>query len=118
MCKLFTAIGKYLFIIFWFVLCYCLLIEFMNDQLVGGNQEITELFVMKMLFITMPSGIIVWSIGSVRYMVVPWLSFGDENEIIFRWFLLMMVGYLQWFVVVPFYIKKILCFFIHRAKRN
>lgn len=86
----------------WLVLCIGVLFIPLRDI---HNGEAHILFAWLMMLLTFPSGfILISSIGSVGYLLDTYFGLMlPPNEIMLfpLWFALVVLGYLQWFILVP-----------------
>jgi len=90
----------------WLIICITIFWRFINDPLVFDNQERTVLFVLIMLVMTFPLGMVAWIFLSIQSLLIPDIFFRKEVDIFIRWLCLTITGYIQWFVLVPWLYKK------------
>lgn len=94
--------------ILWVILCALFLVSFFNHPNAWDNPEVSVLFVLKMQVVTFPSGVIVWSIFSAKSILFPGsLIVNQEIDFIVRWICFVCVGYIQWFILLPWIINKV-----------
>jgi hypothetical protein len=107
---------KIIFTFLWVLLCSATLWWFMNHPKVWINPEITVLYIFIMLAITFPIGIVYWTILSMLAIVIPDPSLGREVELVLVWGGFVVVGYLQWCILVPWCYRNLRKFIKQRRK--
>ena len=73
----------------------------------AGCPEITVLYILIMLTITFPLGMVYWSASSMFALIVPNTNLGKETEFALAWLGFIVVRYVQWAVLVPWIYRKL-----------
>lgn len=90
----------------WLMLCGSILWWFMSHPLAWSEAELTIGYIVIMLIITFPVGLLYWSLLSLLGLIVPSTGLDKEVELVLIWLGFVVVGYYQWFVVVPWCFEK------------
>ena len=97
----------------WFACCIAILAVTLSHDASGPTNDIGIFLAYTMLFLTFPAGCIV--VGVIVLLVVlkeqlgfPLIDMLDKQYIGFSvtWFAFLAVGYLQWFVLLPWLWRK------------
>jgi len=93
-----------LLIILWFIVCISVVGLFLSHPDVWHDPEVTVLFHIRMIIITFPIGYIIY----ILLTAIDAGFVGGINEyigLVIFWFSFSIIGYLQWFVLVPMLFK-------------
>lgn len=101
------SIHRIIFASFWLMLCSIALWWFANHPKTWSDPEITILYILIMLTITFPIGIVYWSILSMLAIAIPDPGLGREIELVLVWMGFVVVGFVQWALLVPWGYRKL-----------
>ncbi len=82
-------------------ICVYFLVKFFRHPEHWINNEVSLLFTLEMLAISFPLSIIGWMAVWVLGMVLPDFSYWPVIEVFVFFFLTMLIGYWQWFFLLP-----------------
>lgn len=98
--------AKYILIAAWLLISIFFLVEALGYKRIDFNSEVRQLFYLKMILISAPCGyiarLLVWLFTSFYS-----ISMGIKFELFLNWVFMVLGGYFQWFVFVPFLVMKI-----------
>ncbi len=100
-------VPRVIFVTFWVTLCITALWWFVDNPEAWIDPEATVLCIFVMLTITFPIGIVYWSILSVLAVAIPDPNLGREVELALIWIGFVVVGYVQWALLVPWGYRKL-----------
>ncbi|WP_320708485.1 hypothetical protein, partial [Enterobacter cloacae] len=97
--------------IFWLCMVFLILVitlSFFDGQ---KNSDIEDFLIYSMLLLTFPSGII---FTGIAFIILYMLTFFIEEMVLnvgyiyltIEWLFLVLVGYIQWFLLIPIIYKK------------
>ena len=101
--------GKYYWFIlfFWLLLCCYVLLSYFSKQSEGNISEIGVLFHLQMLVLTFPLGYFAGLLADMPFWLLSKLNIElstatiHYGAILFSWLMMVIIGFLQWFVWVP-----------------
>jgi len=97
---------RLLFLI-WFVLCCAVFIYFLKGNINDAENLIA--FSLKMLVLTFPAGYIAGALfpeGISALMMGLGVELTRIQHVFIQWFFMVIAGYLQWFVFLPWLWRK------------
>lgn len=97
---------RIVFTLLWVMICSATLWWFVNHPKAWSDPEITVLYILVMLTISFPIGIVYWSILSMLAVVIPNPNLGREIELVVVWIGFVAIGYVQWAILVPWGYRK------------
>lgn len=93
----------------WLSLCGWCFIDFISNERAFSDSEISEFFYLMMSILTFPSGyIVVVAAYLVSELVRPFFefNFNDQIGVTILFLLMTLVGYWQWFILIPSFFKR------------
>lgn len=108
-------IFKYIAATAWLVLCGWCFMDFISNEMAFSDDELSELFYLRMGVLTFPAGylaVIVTYLTSELFRPFFELNLNSQLGSGVLFLLMTLVGYLQWFILIPklfkrFFSKKI-----------
>lgn len=91
----------------WVILCIGILIQFLLHPESWTNYEVTMLLGIEMMVISFPVGLLVWLWVWVFGFIFPDMVVLPQVSVPLYWVTLMLIGYLQWFKLVPWIYYKV-----------
>lgn len=108
----------------WSLLCVYTLLSYWLSEPAWKDSELYTLYFLKMTALTFPLGPIVVSIGEyvMLYLIELGVSFlggfSQQSTVFIIWLTMSIVGFFQWFVLVPYMYKRIGKYFSGNQKNT
>ncbi len=88
------------FLLLWLFVCGCILLFYLFDPGAWEDSEIVVLFHLRMVIATFPLGYIFYSF--LTFIDFSYFCyFGQKLCLVIFWLVFSVLGYVQWFVIVP-----------------
>ena len=101
---------KFIAVVIWVVLCVWCFIDFISNEMAFNDGELTELFYLRMGILTFPTGyltVIIIYLASELFKPFIELNLNGQIGTSVLFLLMTLVGYLQWFILIPLIFRRI-----------
>lgn len=95
--------SRYILLAIWIIACVYSFASYLFHDLVWTNSEVYSVYFLKISILTFPLGPLCVTVGELVLNQISFLSdiLNMQGKVIATWVVMVVLGYIQWFVLVP-----------------